>query len=60
MGQEVNHACAGKVPYASKGDALKRIKCQRGRIRKSVAGPLSAYRCVCGSWHIGSGRTRYV
>lgn len=39
--------CAGKFAYASRGDALKAI---RGQMKRVV----EPYRCLCGSWHIGT------
>lgn len=52
--------CDGKTPYASKAEAIRRIKCQeksRGFKRKGGLSKLVAlvpYRCPhCHCWHVG-------
>lgn len=58
-GRTLGATCYGKVPYGSKGAALKRVEAQmdRHRVRRRTnwgKRVMKAYHCpFCHSWHVG-------
>ncbi len=53
-------ACpTGKVAYDSAAAAHRAINVRRGNHKRGIGGRrVMAYRCDCGSWHLGTGSGR--
>lgn len=47
-------SCFGKQAFDNQGEAIASLRRRGRKFNGNSRGRINAYRCACGSWHVGS------